>query len=91
VYGLFLEGASWDIKKGILTDQNPGEMYCKMPMICFETQFDKPRNAVEENIEGENEEEVFTYSCPVFKTSKRAQIISSSGSSNDKIIEIVKY
>ena len=38
--------------------------------------------------EGDEEDEIFIYSCPMFKTGKRASIIASSGNSNEKIIEV---
>ena len=34
------------------------------------------------------EDEIYYYSCPMFKTGKRAQIISSSGNSNEKVLEV---
>ena len=88
--GLFLEGASWDVKAGLMIDQKPGEMYCPMPLIWFETQKSKCRDEKNEEKEGEGEEEIFYYNCPLFKTVKRSAVISSGGSSNDKVIEIVR-
>jgi dynein heavy chain len=33
VYGLFLEGARWDMDRHTLGDSNPKELYCGMPVI----------------------------------------------------------
>ena len=85
VNGLFLEGASWDAKLG-LVDQKPGEMRCTMPVIWFETIKEVPKVPVDDD--NENEDEIYYYSCPMFKTGKRAQIISSSGNSNEKVLEV---
>ena len=86
IYGLFLEGASWDAKLG-LVDQKPGEMRYNMPVIWLRTAQEKKNKEEEDDDEGE-EDEIFVYSCPMFKTGKRASIIASSGNSNEKIIEV---
>jgi dynein heavy chain len=31
--GLYLEGAGWDMEKGLLRKQNPKELICPMPII----------------------------------------------------------
>ncbi|MCQ2820772.1 MAG: hypothetical protein MJ252_26230, partial [archaeon] len=91
VNGLFLEGASWDHVEGVI-DQKPGEMWCTMPTIWFETVKDtsKKDNDEEEEDEGDDDEgsKYQIYSCPMFKTSRRAQIIASTGNSVEKIIEV---
>jgi dynein heavy chain len=91
IYGLYLEASSWDLGKGLLVDQKPGEMSFMMPVIWLET--------VKENIEvkdDDNEDEdeddenkIYYFSCNVFKTLKRTGIISASGSSNNHVISIV--
>ena len=84
VSGLFLEGASWDNKNG-LVDQKPGEMRCSMPVIWFETIKEVAKVS---NDDDEPEDEIYYYSCPMFKTGRRAAIISSSGNSNEKVLEV---
>ena len=86
IYGLYLEGASWDAKLG-LVDQKAGEMRYTMPVIWLKTVQEK-KNDKEEDDDGEEEDEIYIYSCPMFKTGKRASIIASSGNSNEKIIEV---
>ena len=86
VYGLFLEGASWDDKLGLI-DQKPGEMRFNMPLIWFKTCVEVEKKEDDDDDDGA-EEEIFTYSCPLFKTGKRASIIASSGNSNEKIIDV---
>ena len=87
IYGLYLEGASWDEKLG-LVDQKAGEMRFDMPVIWLRTAKEKKNDKEEEEDEGDEEDEIFIYSCPMFKTGKRASIIASSGNSNEKIIEV---
>ena len=87
IYGLYLEGASWDVKLGLI-DQKPGEMRFDMPVIWFKTTQEKKNDKEDDDDEGDEEEEIFIYSCPMFKTGKRASIIASSGNSNEKIIEV---
>lgn len=35
IYGMYLEGASWNKKTKSLNDSKPGEMYTYMPCIYF--------------------------------------------------------
>ena len=88
IYGLYLEGASWHEKLG-LVDQKAGEMRCYMPVIWLKTVQEKKNNKEEDDDdEGEEEDEIYTYCCPMFKTGKRASIIASSGNSVEKIIDV---
>ena len=57
-----------------------------MPVIWFETIKEVPKVPVDDD--NENEDGIYYYSCPMFKTGKRAQIISSSGNSNEKVLEV---
>ena len=40
IYGLFMDGARWERESQIITDQNPGENYSKMPIIWFKPAID---------------------------------------------------
>ena len=35
IYGLFMDGARWDRENLCIADQNPSEMYSRMPLIWF--------------------------------------------------------
>lgn len=35
IYGLFIEGASFDLGKSLLDDSLPGVMFCNSPIIEF--------------------------------------------------------
>jgi dynein heavy chain len=75
VYGLFFDGARWDEEAGMIAEQFPGILYYKAPTIWFEP------------IEGykiDPEE----YSCPVYKTSVRAGVLSTTGQSTNFVLSV---
>merc|ERR1719361_671367 len=76
VYGLYLDGAKWNDVNGSLKDSNIGELYCKMPIIHF--------------IPCQNHQldEVKYYECPLYKTSVRAGVLSTTGQSTNYILPI---
>jgi dynein heavy chain, axonemal len=75
VYGLYLDGARWDRDDRLLEEPLPGELYCKMPVIHFlPTDDDKGMSQ--------------DYTCPVYKTSVRAGVLSTTGQSTNFIISI---
>jgi dynein heavy chain len=86
VEGLFLEGASWDEKLGLI-DQKPGDMRFNMPIIWFETIKDV-KQVKDDDDEEDNENEIYYYLCPMFKTGKRSSIIASSGNSLEKVLDV---
>jgi dynein heavy chain len=75
VYGLFLEGARWDRDEKFLADQQPGELYSRMPVIHF---------LPSENYETASHD----YPCPVYKTSVRAGALSTTGQSTNFILAV---
>lgn len=74
VYGLYLDGAKWDEASRTLTEQSYGVLYENMPPIWFEPV---------ENYSQDPEE----YACPIYKTSVRAGVLSTTGQSTDFIID----
>ena len=75
MYGLFFDGARWDEEAGMIAEQFPGILYYKAPTIWFEP------------IEGykvDPEE----YSCPVYKTSVRAGVLSTTGQSTNFVLSV---
>ena len=67
-------------------------MYCEMPVIWFETvketKVDDKHEEDEDEFEGE--QKINFFECPIFKTTKRTGIISSSGRSENFIISVVR-
>jgi dynein heavy chain len=75
VYGLYLEGARWDKEEMILVDAIEKEIYFQMPVIHF-----LPTNAYVAK-EGD-------YLCPVYKTTQRAGVLSSTGLSTNFVVYV---
>ncbi|CAG9317056.1 unnamed protein product [Blepharisma stoltei] len=75
IYGLFAEGCRWDMEYMELQDSRPGEMFTKVPIILFVPV---------------NNKSVETDDCPVpvYKTSARAGVLSTTGHSTNFVIFI---
>lgn len=69
-------------------------MHCTMPVIWLEStkelKYEDRADEDDEDIDGENENKINFYECPIFKTTKRTGIISASGRSENYVISIVK-
>ena len=67
IQGLFMEGAGWNFEKTQLVESNPRELYVSMPVIHLlpapKSEYDKGH----------------TYLCPVYKTSLRKGVLSTTG------------
>jgi len=75
VSGLFLVGARWDRQARLLEESEPGRMTEAMPMIHFEPIKDyKPVPA--------------EYQCPLYKTSVRAGVLDTTGTSTNFILPV---
>lgn len=77
VHGMYLHGASWDSHRGQLTDAQPGEMFSPMPIIHF-----LPRSSILDSPEKK------VYSCPVYKTTERRGILSTTGLSTNFVVSV---
>jgi len=75
IYGLFMDGARWDRENQQIADQFPGEMYNKMPLIWFKPQEDYKSDPDE-------------YACPIYKTSVRQGMLSTTGQSTNFIVAV---
>ncbi|EGR30998.1 hypothetical protein IMG5_119660 [Ichthyophthirius multifiliis] len=75
IYGLFLEGASWDRQKRTLIDVKSGEKTCIMPIIHF-----SPTDKYKEKPDN--------YICPIYKTSLRAGVLSTTGQSTNFVLTV---
>jgi len=77
VYGLYLEGARWDSAHGHLTEPLRRQLYSEMPPIwlrpCETKKLPTGR---------------LTYTAPVYKTSKRAGTLSTTGHSTNYVLSI---
>lgn len=66
MYGLFLEGASWDSRKGVLREGLPKELFAEMPVLWLQ-----PRT-------GPVVCDELTYDAPCYRTPLR-QAVGRSG------------
>lgn len=74
IHGLFLQGGSWNLKEGRLREPSPGELSIEMPCIHL-----NPIEKKKLNIKG-------LYECPLYKTSRRAGELSTTGHSTNFVM-----
>ncbi len=77
VTGLFLEGASWNDELGQLQESKPRELFVEMPYIHM-------LPAKEDDIDST----AHVYSCPVYKTSERRGMLSTTGHSTNYLLPV---
>jgi len=77
-YGLFMDGARWDDENGVLDDSFPKVLWSSIPIIWL-----KPVELSESTIDPAQ-----MYFCPVYKCSDRKGVLSTSGHSNNYILDI---
>lgn len=73
--GLNIDGARWDREARCLEDSLPGVMYSSLPVVHFFPA------ANYEHPEGE-------YQCPLYKTSVRAGVLSTTGQSTNYVLNV---
>nr|CAD7569447.1 unnamed protein product [Timema californicum] len=77
VHGLFLDAARWDFAGGKLADPNPGEMNPPLPVMMF-----MPKRITDQSEAGR-------YICPLYKTSIRAGVLSTTGHSTNFVVSVL--
>lgn len=75
IYGLFIDGARWDRENQIITDQYPAKMVETMPIVWFKPQEDYKPDPDE-------------YQAPLYKTSVRAGVLSTTGQSTNYVLNV---
>lgn len=75
VFGLYLEGARFDMNTCKVTESFPGKMYDLLPAIHF-----KPAVG--------HKQAPNTYLCPVYKTAVRKGVLSTTGMSTNYVVPI---
>jgi dynein heavy chain len=75
VHGLYLDGARWNAEARCIDDSRPGEIYAPMPLIHFTPARDYKPSPRE-------------YSAPVYKTSVRAGVLSTTGMSTNFVVAV---
>ena len=73
VHGIFMDACRWDMDAGLLVDSLPGEMRSELPMMHMLPSMDfvPPKN---------------DYIAPVYKTSVRAGMLSTTGHSTNFVV-----
>ncbi|XP_048452570.1 dynein axonemal heavy chain 14-like [Rhincodon typus] len=80
LFGLYLDGACWDHINQVLQDSSVGERYYEMPEILFlPVQIDRKTAG----LSGKR-----FYECPLYRTSRRAEMLSSTGHSTNFVIPV---
>lgn len=74
IHGLWLEGAHWDSDNWWLDESRPGVMFCPLPVVHFipVKDYDPPDE----------------YQCPLYKTSARAGVLSTTGQSTNYVLSV---
>ncbi|KAG1679671.1 hypothetical protein FOA52_006190 [Chlamydomonas sp. UWO 241] len=75
VDGLWVDGARWDRAGKCLDESEPGVMYAPMPVIHFYPVANYEPPATE-------------YQCPLYKTSLRAGVLSTTGQSTNYVLPV---
>jgi len=75
IYGLFIEGGRWDRENTLIADAHPGKMTETMPVIHFIPKEDFKMDPDD-------------YSSPLYKTSLRAGVLSTTGQSTNFVLYV---
>lgn len=76
VYGIFLDGARWSDKKGVLKESRPKQLFDVMPVVHM-----LPVRRADLRLAA-------VYLCPMYKTAERRGTLSTTGHSTNFVIAL---
>jgi len=89
IRGLFLEGARWDADLHAMSESKPRELYVPMPYLHLwarrKMDIETPEGSPE-LYTGELAGTAHVYQCPVYKTSVRQGVLSTTGHSTNFVM-----
>jgi dynein heavy chain len=91
IKGLFMEGARWDSETHAIAESHPRELFVQMPIIHLSPGEKTSIPAVEgvpEQYTGSISGKAHVYMCPVYKTSFRQGVLSTTGHSTNFVMFI---
>lgn len=91
IRGLYMEGARWDADLHVIAESRPRELYILMPYLHLLPN-DKAKVPIVEGIPeqytGSTHGTAHVYMCPVYKTSLRQGVLSTTGHSTNFVMMI---
>ncbi|GLC77190.1 hypothetical protein PLESTF_001896200 [Pleodorina starrii] len=81
--GMFLEAAGWDIVGHHLCESEPRVLFVQLPPVHF-----CPAKIGEENEHVQLQEGWVLYTCPLYKTSERRGVLSTTGHSTNFVCDV---
>lgn len=91
ISGLFMEGARWNTQLHIIDESMPRELYIAMPYIHLlpnERTMVPIVKGIPEQYTGSTFGTANVYMCPVYKTSLRQGVLSTTGHSTNYVMSI---
>lgn len=91
IRGLFMEGARWDVVGHVIAESHPRELFIAMPYIHLNPKLRSEVPVVEgvpEQYTGYTNGTAHVYMCPVYKTSFRQGVLSTTGHSTNFVMFI---
>jgi dynein heavy chain len=80
VHGLFLQGCGWNVEKAFLQESRKGELFVGMPIICLVPTHIRVLAEYRKGLERAD------YQCPMYKTSERRGVLSTTGHSTNFVM-----
>jgi len=79
IYGLFMDGARWDDTEGVIAESLPKVLFAELPHIHL-----TPVETTKDNVDKK-----LVYPSPVYKTSERKGVLSTTGHSTNFVMTML--